>query len=131
MTRIALLIVWTPPPLTRFFKNGCNGGMGHFYWKWKGEPGMGELVLTLSVLCISESFIEIKINLNLYLHTFLWCLKRFYEGVLTPLFYEDPCILTSPSLFQIFSGPLPLHPTSLSPPTPTPTSFQCPVSLAE
>ena len=37
--------------------------------------------LTLSVLCISESCVEIKINLNLYFHTFLWCFKGFYEGL--------------------------------------------------
>ena len=29
--------------------------------------------------CISESYIKIKINLNFDFHTFLWCLKRFYE----------------------------------------------------
>ena len=37
--------------------------------------------LTLPVLCISESCIEIKINLSFYFHTSLWCLKRFYEGL--------------------------------------------------
>ena len=31
--------------------------------------------------CISESCIEIKIKLNFYFHTSLWCLKRFYEGL--------------------------------------------------
>ena len=36
--------------------------------------------LTLKGLCISESCIEIKIKLNFYFHTSLWCLKRFYEG---------------------------------------------------
>ena len=30
---------------------------------------------------ISESCIEIKIELNFYFHTSLWCLKRFYEGL--------------------------------------------------
>ena len=35
--------------------------------------------LTLFVLWIPESCIEIKMNLNLYFHT-LWRLKRFYEG---------------------------------------------------
>ena len=39
-------------------------------------------LLTLPVLCISESYIEIKIKLNFYFHTSLWCLKRFYEGLL-------------------------------------------------
>ena len=36
---------------------------------------------TLSVLCISESCTEIKIKLNFYFHTPLWCLKMFYEGL--------------------------------------------------
>ena len=35
---------------------------------------------TLPTPCISESCIEIKINLNFYFHTSLRCLKRFYEG---------------------------------------------------
>ena len=37
--------------------------------------------LTLKDLFISESCIEIKIELNFYFHTSLWCLKRFYEGL--------------------------------------------------
>ena len=37
--------------------------------------------LTLPVLCILESCIEIKIKLNFYFQTSLWCLKRFYEGL--------------------------------------------------
>ena len=39
------------------------------------------LVLTLKDPFISESCIEIKIELNSYFHTSLWCLKRFYEGL--------------------------------------------------
>ena len=31
--------------------------------------------------CISDSSIKVKINLNFYFHTSLWCLKRFYEGL--------------------------------------------------
>ena len=38
---------------------------------------MGDL--TLPVPCISESCIEVKIKLNFYFRTSLWCLKRFYE----------------------------------------------------
>ena len=38
-------------------------------------------LLTLKDLCISESCTELKIELNLYFHTSLWCLKRFYEGL--------------------------------------------------
>ena len=37
-------------------------------------------LLTLSALCISESCIKTKINLNIYFHTSLWCLKRFYKA---------------------------------------------------
>ena len=37
--------------------------------------------LTLKDQFISESCIEIKIKLNFYIHTSLWCLKRFYEGL--------------------------------------------------
>ena len=33
-------------------------------------------MLTLNVPCISESYNEIKIKLNFYFHTSLWCLKR-------------------------------------------------------
>ena len=40
-----------------------------------------DIELTLNVSCISESFIEIKIKLNFYFYTFLWYLKRFYEGL--------------------------------------------------
>ena len=40
------------------------------------------LYLTYHALCISESCIKIKINLNFYFHTSLWCLKWFYEGLL-------------------------------------------------
>ena len=35
--------------------------------------------LSLNAWCISESYIEIKIKLNFYFYTSLWCLKRFYE----------------------------------------------------
>ena len=37
-------------------------------------------ILTLSVLCIYEIYIRIKINLYFYFHTSLWCPKPFYEG---------------------------------------------------
>ena len=38
-------------------------------------------MLILNVPCISESCIEIKIKLNFYFYTSLWCLKRFYESL--------------------------------------------------
>ena len=37
-------------------------------------------VLTLNVMCISKSFIEIKIKLNFYFHTFLWCPEGFMKA---------------------------------------------------
>ena len=37
--------------------------------------------LTLQEPFIFESCIEIKIKLNFYFHTSLWCLKSFYEGL--------------------------------------------------
>ena len=40
-----------------------------------------EAYLTLPASCISESCIKMKINLNFYFHTSLWCLKSFYEGL--------------------------------------------------
>ena len=30
---------------------------------------------------ILESCIKIKVNLKFYFHIYLWCLKRFYEGL--------------------------------------------------
>ena len=45
------------------------------------------LNLTLPVLCISESCIQIQINFNFNFHTSLWCLKRFYEGLKGLLFH--------------------------------------------
>ena len=39
------------------------------------------IISTLSVPCISESYIKLKIKLNFYFHTSLWYLKRFYEGL--------------------------------------------------
>ena len=39
-------------------------------------------LLTLKDPFISESF-EIKIELNFYFHTSLWCHRRFYEGLFT------------------------------------------------
>ena len=40
-----------------------------------------DVYLTLKDPIISESCIEIKIKLNFYFHTSLWCLKRIYEGL--------------------------------------------------
>ena len=47
--------------------------------KTKKFPFLSYL-LTLTAPCILESCSNIKINLNFYFHTSLWCLKRFYEG---------------------------------------------------
>ena len=35
---------------------------------------------TLPAPWITESCIEIKINLNFYYHPSMWCLERFFEG---------------------------------------------------
>ena len=43
-------------------------------------------MLTLKDLFISESCIEVKIELNFCFHTALWCLKRFYEGLSGPYY---------------------------------------------
>ena len=37
--------------------------------------------LTFPASCFSKSCIKIKINLNFYFHTSLWCRKRFHEGL--------------------------------------------------
>ena len=34
-------------------------------------------MLIFPIQCVSESFTEIKIKLNIYFHTSWWCLKRF------------------------------------------------------
>ena len=39
------------------------------------------LFLKLPAPCILESYLKVKINLNFYFHTSLWCLRRFYEGL--------------------------------------------------
>ena len=57
-------------------------------WPWShpvvlspGPLDWESSALTLPAPCISESFIKVKINLNFYFHTSLWCLTRFYEGL--------------------------------------------------
>ena len=39
------------------------------------------VILTLKDPSISESCIEVEMELNFYFHTSFWCLKRFYEGL--------------------------------------------------
>ena len=41
-------------------------------------------LLKLNDPCISESCVEMKIKLNFYFHTSLWCLKWFYEVLQSP-----------------------------------------------
>ena len=63
---------------------GKSWNLNKFFW-W--EPCISvfsicmAVPLTLPILYISESCIEIKINLNFYFDTPLWCLERFYEGL--------------------------------------------------
>ena len=67
-------------PVTLLFKQGLNVKCKYSFSK--STFCMYVLfILTLPVLCISESCIEIKIKLNSNFHTSLWCLKRFYEGL--------------------------------------------------
>ena len=44
--------------------------------KWRDDL---LLLLIFPFPCISESWIKMKINLNFYFRTSLWCLKKFYE----------------------------------------------------
>ena len=48
----------------------------------KGVRVMSHQRLTLLAQCISETCVQIKINLKFYFHTSLWFLKRFFEGLL-------------------------------------------------
>ena len=56
--------------------------------------------LTLPAPCILESRSKIKINLNFYFPTSLWCLKRFYEGI--KAFFEAPQRSVKIKLWVIF-----------------------------
>ena len=58
-----------------FFPNICFNYFRVNFSRWRMYR------LTLSAPYISESYIKIKINLNCYFQTSLWCLKRFYEGL--------------------------------------------------
>ena len=55
--------------------------MVEFYHYLPGILHSAINLLTLKDPIISESCIEIKIELNFYFLTSLWCLKRFYEGL--------------------------------------------------
>ena len=46
------------------------------------------LILTLPTPCVSESYIKIKINLNFYFRTPLWCLIRFYMKAFEAFIYK-------------------------------------------
>ena len=59
------------------YSNKCTSFTASFDFLFVSEE------LTLPVLCISEKYVEIKINLNFYFHTSLGCLKRFYKGLLS------------------------------------------------
>ena len=51
-------------------------------WKNLNLKVLIHYLATLPAPCISETCTNIKINLNFYFHTFLWCFKRFYEWIL-------------------------------------------------
>ena len=58
----------------------CTIITSNIKWIWANQLTSIPLNLSYATTCISESCIKIKINLNFYFHTSLWCLKRFYEG---------------------------------------------------
>ena len=69
---------WSCPALSSKCEDlkACSGNPANlFHWTWNNRK------ITLKDPFISESCIEIKIKLNFYFHTSLWCLKRFYEGL--------------------------------------------------
>ena len=57
------------------------------FWNYKKKlfigVAQGVNKLNPSRPMFSENRIKIKINLNFYFQTSLWCLKRFYEGLTT------------------------------------------------
>ena len=77
--KITLFQLRTWRTLFTSFKHACK----HLFWP--ASLGWCNYIkkssLTLPTPCISESCIKIKINLNFYFQTSLWCLKRFYEGL--------------------------------------------------
>ena len=64
-------------------------GRMFFWFSWDFYKSFRNLVIQNTTIIffilpapyISESCIKIKINLNFYFCTSLWCLKRFYEGL--------------------------------------------------
>ena len=52
-----------------------------FHSFWRPIRNFNPQALTLKEPFISESCIEIKIELNLYFHISLWCFIRFYESL--------------------------------------------------
>ena len=71
----------------RFSENlACFVFLKHSFWSspfclmvktWKSK----EKIKILPASFISEKWINIKISLNFYFRTSLWCLKRFYEDL--------------------------------------------------
>ena len=67
---------------TQWYKVNCLLVAAFLPWgSWTSSIKMDHKVCFFPFPFISESLIKIKINLNFYFHTYLWCLKRFYEGV--------------------------------------------------
>ena len=69
-------------------------------WSWSKSISH-LIILTLNVPCISESCIEMKIKLNFCFHTSLWCLKRFYEGLLHPWLGREGLKVVSKSISML------------------------------
>ena len=57
--------------------NSDNKNIDHSYFQHSNRKLISTLILPNPG--IPESCFNIKIDLNFYFHTSLWCLKRFYE----------------------------------------------------
>ena len=57
-----------------------------------------EFFLTLFAPCISESWIKIKVKLNFYFHSSLWCLHKTFWGTTRKYEYKN-------LVFSLCSGP--------------------------
>ena len=63
------------------FRSTVSGGLKRFYNQTRHVASRDIMQLTLPATSILESYIKIRIDLNFYFHTPLWCLRRFYEGL--------------------------------------------------
>ena len=72
---------WNPRNTKEKFVPGGHTKEGNRITSWLNKAVVNlNFILTLPTLCISESCIKRKINVNFYFHTSLWYLKRFCKG---------------------------------------------------